>query len=539
MAAAQHRRPGRAIALVTQAILASGAVMAALVLCLATAQAQEAAGSGTAPVLMAALCAPADQLDCACQRRNIPLSNPVVLPCFLGDVDRQVENQVDPFAAKVFSALNWPSNGVTGLPDYMVTPAEAAASSGIGDYLTVWDTWPNSRALYRTDKAAPEPWALAAPPLPPACQALDVQQSIADQSWAKVPENSRIRLLDDFIDPDGFALIDKSSTPVRYEVLYNRQAYSHVRDYGLWGPLGMSVILSRQEDVQFPMGAWTSDATSRGAIILKAGWKVLDQTRDDPSHFHKSWAYITPVIRNGQVQPDSCEIRPVGLIAMHIALKTQLFPDWLWTTFEHLAIAPTWEEYAAAQETETVAYGDATPSARRRWMFYSPLQGDCGPSVPCPIVAPLNTGQKASATGVSALPSRLITMQPRGYAFPNGPSGPTQAEFGKPLLMPNYDEIDAAMRQGFDGSALRFYRLKGTQWVKPGLPPTLHPETLANSVLEAFTQSSSSCLGCHSRAGREGGSYTARTHPFDYVFGLSNAGIGVTVDIQTAPGTGQ
>lgn len=538
MAAAQHRRPGRAIELITRAILASGAVMAALVSCLATAQAQDAAGSKPASMPMTWLCLPADQLDCACQSRNVPLSNPVVLPCFLGDVDRQVENQVDPFAAKVFSALNWPSNGATGIPEYLVTPADAAAKSGIGDYLTVWDTWPNARALYRTDKKAPEPWATATPPLPPACQALDVQQAIAAQSWAQVPENSKVRLLDDFIDPDGFALIDKAGTPVRYEVLYNRQAYKHVSDEDLWAPLGMSVILSRQEDVGFPAGHWTSDPTSRGAIILKAGWKVLDKTRDDPSHFHKSWAYITPIISNGQVQPDSCEIRPVGLIAMHIALKTQLFPDWLWTTFEHLAIAPTWEEYAAAQRTEAVAYGDSTPSARRAWMFYSPLQGDCDPTQPCPIVAPLNTGQKASATQVGALPSRLITMQPRGYAFPNGPSGETQAEYGKSVEMPNYDAIDAAMRQGFDGSALRFYRLKGTQWVKPGRPPTLHPETLANSVLEAFTQSSSSCLGCHSRAGREGGAYTQRAHPFDYIFGLSNAGIGVTVDNQTPPGNG-
>ena len=501
---------------------------------LVTAVVAETGGSGAVQSLPTApvpLCMPGDQLACACDENQTHGANALVTPCFRGDLDRQVSTQTDPFAFIVFSALNWPKAAARGEADFAANPGRTGSAP---DFVTVWDSWPNTRALFRVDGGDPGTWSTALTPLPAPCQAIDLAGAQQAQAWAKVPSGGPVHVLDSFLNPDDDALIDLAGQPVRYEVMFNRQAFDYVTENRLWDPGGLTAYLASDKAnggrLAFPMGHWTSTARSRGAIVVKAAWKILDQGRDDPDHFHKAWAFVSPVITEGQVKPDACEVRPVGLIGMHIALKTKEFPDWLWATFEHLAIAPTWDDLV--EDAEFAPGYDEPQSATTRWLFYTPQKADCVGAQNCGALAELNMASKATGTPIPTTPSRITRMQKPGYYFSqdagSGRCGAAQATKGAgPLndVLATYHDMECLFTAGFKDSVMVYYQLKGAQWFNPGLDGrhVPEPDVLANAALESFSQAQSSCLGCHADA-RPAHS-TSNLSVFDYIFAVGRDGL--------------
>lgn len=441
-------------------------------------------------------CKTSDQLVCACEARGFKTSAPQWDACFLGDVNYATVTQVDALSARAFVALNWPvrrdaeGRAILGEPDFDATLS--------GDWTPVWGTWKATDAIFR-GSAPPLPWDQAAAPLPAACAAIDVAKARADSGFATaVPDAVPPRLLDEWVNPDGHALLDARGTPIRYEITFNRQAYDYVASNGLWDPPKLEAYLDQHDALSFPAGSWNSgEGAGRGAIVIKTAWQVLTP-EDDPTRFHKSWAYVTPVIEDGSLR-HQCQLRPVGLVGMHIIYKTKLMPDWAWATFEHRDAAPLWSEIGATT-AGVLASGHKPPD----WLFYR----NDGPKA-----ARLNVPPK---TARSDLPSRVTRFYPAGYYFgpvAANPDGHDTCGLGSQ----DFRCIAGRIQTDFADSVFANYILVGTQWREysaDGADSTLVPEILGNVAIETFSQSTSSCISCHRHAAPAG----AAPKTFDFIF---------------------
>src|SRR5208337_4099875 len=102
----------------------------------------------------------------------------------------------------------------------------------------------------------------------------------------------------------------------------------------------------------FPINTRT---TRHGAIEIKLAWRELGGN-DDRSRF-----YTTKVkVKTSEREPQEKTI-DVGLVGMHIAMKTESSPEWIWATFEHIDNAPD---------------NDDTQALGRRHNFFSPPAPD-------------------------------------------------------------------------------------------------------------------------------------------------------------------
>jgi hypothetical protein len=450
--------------------------------------------ASSAPLTAADACLPGDQLPCACEGAA-PSDNPTVRSCFLGDVNRQSFVQTDSYSANVFAALSWPLGGANGVPDRQ---AELR-----GDYATVWESWKSTRDIFQRNGEPPIAWESRERALPLSCRDLDVAAEKARFAGAdKVPDTLTPRLLDEYINPEGDPLIDASGQPVRYEVLMNREAYDYVADNRLWDIGALDAFLVANGKLSFPEGAWNRGSAeqgvsqTRGAIVAKAAWKLLDPARDDFDAFHKTWAYVTPIIENGAMA-HGCQIRPVGLVGLHLALKLRLFPDWLWASFEHRAVAPTWAQVGPSTLVTTQSH---LPD----WLFYSFAQKG-GPRL-----------NKPPKDAVSGIPTRIVRAYPSGYYYP--PVSPGRTPDCETSM--EFECFNHRLAEGLKDSVMSNYQMIGAQWRTPenqgGL---ITPEVLGNATLESFSQTTSSCIGCHSHAKAKDSQAEPGTFDFIFSFG--------------------
>jgi len=468
------------------------------IFCAATTLSAVLLSAGWNPAGAASNCDPADQLNCSCRAAGFKVDDPEFQACFLGDVNFATKTQVDRLSARTFIALNWPAaRNEAGIA--IDRPDLRAARSG--DWTPVWATWKSTNDIFRGDDP---PLAWDAPqPVPAACETVDVNAAKARFPWADQISTARPpRLLDEYLNPDGDALLDASGQPVRYDVIFNRQAYDYIVENSLWDARGLETFLDAHGQLDMPEGTWpasSSDNGQRGAIALKTSWKVLAPS-DDPGQFHKEWAWLTPTVGQGRMRHD-CELVPVGLVGMHIVSKTTLMPEWSWATFEHIAVAPTWDEVGAT-DVGVFASGDAVP----KWLFYT--RGGAHSTR-------LNMPPKDATSGV---PSRIVKAYPAGYYFgPVGVRGAVQGVCG--ATNQEFRCIAEGIDDIFTGSVFRNYALIGTQWRegKREQGGRLIPEILGNATMETFTQAGSSCISCHAYAAPDG----AKGQIYDFLFSFA------------------
>ncbi|SFM32348.1 hypothetical protein [Shimia aestuarii] len=441
-----------------------------------------------------------DQLVCACENANISLDDPKWRACFLGDVNYATTTQVDPLSSRAFSALNWPvtvdENGqaIIGVPDL--------DADRQGDWTPVWATWKSTRQIFRGGQP-PLGWDDLQSAVPAACSELILDAEMAKVAYADTISRAvPPRLLNEYLNPEGHALLDAAGQPVRYDIIFNRQAYQYVVENKLWDPRSLEQYISANGKLDMPMGSWDQGADNparRGAIALKTSWKILTDA-DDPERFHKQWAYITPVISEGRRIHD-CQLKPVALVGMHIVYKTETMPEWAWGTFEHVDVAPTWDQIGDTNAGITPS-GEKVPD----WLFFKKNHSGA---------AQINVAPKSALVGK---PSRIAKAYEPGYYFgPVGakgysatPCGPANQEFHC---------INKLMWDFFSGSVFENYHLIGTQWRQGGAyDGLLIPQILANSTMESYSQTTSSCIGCHSYAGPSDEAGKKRVYDFLFTF---------------------
>ena len=376
-----------------------------------------------------------------------------------------LQHDFDVFSWKSFIALNWPAN----------SDGSASSDSVIGNNLSgsvVWENWRESRSIFLPDGKTPAPWGQGES-IPDVCKQIkDVPEGVLFLTQVGKTPN----VLDESGQPfQTGPLIDQNGQYTRFEILTNESMFNYILDHKLYSKVGQAAF---NQNANFP----ASDVSSQkvGAIMLKASWIKMGG-KFKPSDFYTSDAlvYDNPDEQYG-IKP-ACSLEKVGLVGFHIAHKTEGEPQWVWSTFEHIANAPTKEE-----KPELAAYN-----------FYDASCQDCKINTPPP--------------------------RPWNPAIPH--TAPTQVERIIPITKSTKElneRYQKALREAVPNSVWANYQLISTQWptdVSSVSDPTgvPAPSFLANTTLETYIQgeikqTSSSCIACHNNATGTNGNFSDFTY---------------------------
>lgn len=419
-------------------------------------------------------CDAASQLVCYCKSAglgegSIAGSNNPVAPCYVSGYQNPSFLLFGWMSAFSWSALNWPVDPDTRLPDYGRDLKKVK-----GDSVPYWHYWKSASEVFLPDGREPSPWGSGGRMLPESCRNLDRDEAQADYAHINVPD-APPRLLSDYVNAEKEILVDRNGKLVRYETVMNKSAFQYIVDNNLYNTDGQEAFSDPTNPISFPSGGGPDDKI-RGSYFLKAAWKVIsaDERSDD---LHKSWAYLYPVFRDGELIAD-CELHPVGLLGLHVTYKVKVAPEWAWATFEHNRIAPRWEEVKLKPK--------AVPAQADDYLLFNRR---CIAGKSC---APLNTEPALFKHGrtSSPLPTNLVMQQDYGYGYACTNTGSNCDDA-------DVQHINQLLVSNLKTSVWQNYRLKGTQWIDTLDENRIKPRVLANTSIEPYIQSTSSCLSCH------------------------------------------
>lgn len=385
----------------------------------------------------------------------------------LGVVDLQVF--VDNMAWDAFVALNWPvPNPIVqrGVPDrenvvggFRYTSEGGTTTMPTGP--TVWETYKDSEDIY-LDPPLPPSTFDTPETVPPECRALAAENpAAARRTLTRTAKISDV--LQGIEQADGNRLVDQNGHNVWYEVKLNRVYYDYVVKHRLYDSRNQP-----GKDIFFP---FSSNNTANAATVkVKAAWKVMgllgSLQPDDLTRFYTTQALV--------VDPATgiCTRRLLGLVGLHIVIKTEQLPQWLWATFEQVDNAPD-------QPTG--------PVSGKKYNFFDAQCAGC----------PLN---QPPAKG-SHTPTQVVRVTPVDSV----------AASKNALYQP-------ALKSLRPDNVWQYYMLVNAQWSPSrehlGVPQ--EPKFLANTTLETYLQQPAQpngCINCH-------GTYAATT---DLDFQLTNA----------------
>ena len=460
------------------------------------------------------------------------------VPC-----DFSVQSSSDPlaehyrFAWNTFFSISWPAmdpDTTRGVPDTGKTFTDAGTP--------VWDTWKEKRQLYRV---VPNPqqqgkfiWSTDDPgPFQTAPTGLDPNSHVkmcggetAPTGAVRALQASKVDNFADEVDEIGLVALWKADTDyptdeslIRYQVKFNGDYWNYVRDNGFYASDKLNSFINQTAsesnkvgEVAFPMSSNSTDNT--GAMMTKAGWRMLDGN-DDPSDY-----YAVDMLYYDEEDDTVCFRQArFGLIAIHVVRKTEQFPYFFYSTFEHKGNYPDVYNYA----NTNIALDVAVPSDL--------LSANCtkGPTSGTHQSAILPNGCGIAYT----TPSDPVVGVATAPGDPNTPQ-PYKAD----RLIPARDALNQVNQEAdgvTQGSVWHNYRLVGAQTVPvDGTLNNVNPASdqdfyLANPVVETsqrfqyFTGDFASprivnvyknhddnssvmmggCMGCHG-AGAQGASRT-------------------------------
>lgn len=376
------------------------------------------------------------------------------------------------FGWQEFIALNWPAaDGAGGVPQRGVP--DKASNLSDRTRMRVWETWKADWELVGfagSPKPVPTPWSEWTPP-----PGVDPCEALA------LADTTKMIIMGTKMDPvrginQALAgpLIDQKRNYVRYEIRMNQNEYETSKDKGWNIAATLPAVISFDASVP---GKY-------GAIEIKAAWRELPNDVD-ASTFYWQKGYVVEPKQGGGA---SCRETRLGLIGFHIAHKTKNFPQWVWTTFEHVNNVP--EGAPAAGVQYSLNNGTSTPAT---------TDGFCWPNPP-------NTCSK---------PPKLAVNTP----FP-----PQNDPLRTPVQTTRFRPIDAQIAavnarvrgsSTVKGTVFENYMIVAQQWPTDPASFKLPPDGTypvgagrpfpvdgpSNTTMETYFQNKTgflgSCMGCH------------------------------------------
>lgn len=414
-------------------------------------------------------CSAISQLPCYCEneglgRESIAGENNLVAPCYASSTQAASFSLFGFYSAFAWGAINWPLDVRRDLPDYKRKLQDVKS-----DTTVVWDSWKSAGDVFLLDGGKPSPWKDKSHRLPASCKAIDSNAVKAGfgELGRSIPDDLPEKFLTDYVNAEGDVLVDRNHALVWYQTLMNKPAYDYIVDNELYNTDGQDAFFANGGEVDYPAG--TTANQKRGTIFLKAAWKVLEETEPYDT-LHKAWAYIYPTFKEGTLI-SGCELKPVGLLGLHMTYKLGTATEFAWATFEHAMVAPDWDHVR-------------NPDQEYKKGEFLLFERECTKQDGCAFP---NTAPKLfPGHGKPPQRSQLVRQQDFGYGY----------TCYNPVCK-GVSYINDTLVKELASSALGHYKLKGTQWVNIGRHNLIKPVVLANTAIEPYIQSTSSCLDCH------------------------------------------
>jgi hypothetical protein len=222
-------------------------------------------------------------------------SAPVIAPVIATSLVAANDHSFGCLAWQSFVYLNWRAR-----PDAPGEPDREAPFAAPG--ATVWETFADAEALFRSDGVRPLAWEHA---------------------------SAGPRLLETTVQADGGILVDRSGKPVYYEIRLNRDEFAYIVANKLFDGAAQ-LAFAREHGIVLPAGPSAQYGTI-GAIEVKAAWKVLTPTEsaERPRRFHAAEALL----------PDGSRAL-MGLVGVHLNQRVEGFAQGLWASFVQIDSAP-------------------------------------------------------------------------------------------------------------------------------------------------------------------------------------------------------
>ena len=375
-------------------------------------------------------------------------------------------------AWQVFRFVTWPAKTAPGSA-WPVRGAPAPSLPAAGE-IPVFLTYKADWETLREKGAPPQPWdkhedtAFVCKPSPALRPGMLVLSSLHEFGNVTEPAFSGLTNV----------LVAQNDKVVHYMTSFGPEEF---------GLIMKGRLYDAAHDPKLGPGAPSPDALKmKNAIVVKSAWVEVNPALPASHSFYTVPALIRIFGSN------DCELKMVGLVGLHIALKTPTSPQWIWSSFEHVDNVP--ENGAAGPRSFHDSTNDAMPST-------PPIPDQIKPNTSPASFAPIPFN---------------VTRQ-----------------------LPTAGEVDRAnttwqgiMKQAGPTSVWSNYKLVTVQW--PGqpsnasatlvgaapTPPCLSdPGTnMANMTMETFQQDggacvkvTSTCMGCH---------FGARTSDFIYALPL-------------------
>jgi hypothetical protein len=296
--------------------------------------------------------------------------------------------------------------------------------------------------------------------------------------------------------PDTFVgpVVDQNRRFVRYEIRFNKVFYEHALRTGLFDRR------RQPSEGQLPAGF------PPGSVVVKAAWRVITDSPADQKFRQTCFHAPARMLVNGKERTEE-----VGLVGLHLVLRTPRRPQWVWSSFEHLDNVPPAGGDPELGKAYSFNYGAKPTGPVPRFANSDPKSFD-EKRTPQALA-----DSEAQGEGTDALvPVQVVREKPlldktqeRNRKYQDDPEVKKSVWKNYQLVVcqfPTRPEDDNAT---FPGAP---YPGPGGQiGVSTRLPRgeevvTQYEVNVANTTMETYFQNES-CLECHSGAGRYGIAY--------------------------------
>jgi hypothetical protein len=232
----------------------------------------------------------------------------------------------DAFSWQSFIALSWPAQADTRGAASNPSDTTAFLDAGSGG-LRVWETYKESWELFGQGNQRPSAFTSWDSPVEPCGGNLQPGQN------AFTFTSKGNSLFNAAAESFSFPLVDQNGNYTLFSVRYNQPQYDTIR--GADGNPSSWLYLSNNLGRSLPFSMPASDSSGHvGSIMVKSAWRPLT-ARDDTTKYYRT----TALVATNQAGT-TCKPVLMGLVGLHIAQKQVGFPQWVWSSFEHVSNVP-------------------------------------------------------------------------------------------------------------------------------------------------------------------------------------------------------
>ncbi len=350
----------------------------------------------------------------------------------------------DKYAWNTFISLNWPVSST----DRGVSDCSKALGSGIPR----WQTFKTSEQVFLPKAENPGSWNQG------------YNGTINSDTLKQISKasNSDAESIKSHQEAVGGWLIDQNGNPTYFQMWVNENWYKYVVANQYYNKDNFS----NSTRINLP----------DNAVEVKSAWRILTSD-DDKKRYITQTSSVALFDNNGQPTGKS-KVVSLGLVGMHAIVKAPGFPQWIWSTFEHVDNVP--DSKAVEKSGANGSYWTTQPNPIAG-VDYSYFNKDA----PNPNTSPCADGDPTDCIAFTT-PNPLTRITPiRDDAAAQNTAFQTNPQV--------------------KGTVFENYQLITTQWpTQPNNPGATNgfptPTISANTTMESYIQSSSNCTNCHGSA---------------------------------------